>query len=166
MVRLKHNTVFSEQRKLDRVNTRAWQESLTHSTFKLHLPQCSKCVMFPVKPLLLLFRWGGWIPMQLLPAVLTCPVLSCPVLSCPVLSCPSCPWLPWPIWDSHTETCHADVLLKDRGRCLPQPVSLCVPLSPLLNPALALLTLFSSPPPPRLSLSRGTRRGSPPVHPP
>lgn len=75
-----------------------------------------------------------------------CPHLSCPVLSCPVLSHPSCPWLPWPIRDSHTETCHADVLVKDRGRCLPQPVSLCVPLSPLLNPALALLTLFSSPP--------------------
>ncbi len=87
---------------------------------------------------------GEWIPLQLLPAVLTCPVLSCPVLSCPVLSCASCPWLPWPIRDSHTETCHADVLLKDRGRCLLHPsVSVC--LCPPLNPALALLTLFSSP---------------------
>lgn len=131
---------------------------------KLHLTQCSKCVMFPFQPVLLLF----WLGVNTHATPTCCPdlswsVLTCPVLICPVLSCPSCPWLRWPIWDSHTETCHhAGVLLKDRGRCLLH-LSVSVCLCPPLNPALALLTLFSSP---FLSLSRGTRRGSPPVHPP
>ena len=164
MVRLKHNTVFSEQRKLDRVNTRAWQESLTHSTFKLHLPQCSKCVMFPVKPLLLLFRWGGWIPMQLLPAVLTCPVLSCPVLSCPVLSIMPLAAL------AHLRQSHRDLSCRcppERQRALSASTrqSLCASV-PLAQPGFGSVNPLLFSPPPSLSLSRGTRRGSPPVHPP
>lgn len=104
------------------------------------LTRCAEGVMFPIKPVLLSFWWG--VKPQKTPTC--CPDLSCPVLYCPILSCPSCPWLPWPIRDSHTETCHAEVLLKDRGRCLLHPsVSVC--LCPPLHPALALLTLFSSP---------------------
>lgn len=97
---------------------------------------------------------GEWIPMQHLPAVLTfiIPLLSCPV--CHALGClgPS---------ETVTETCHADVLLRDGGRCLLHPsvsVCLCTPAQPGFGSVKPLL--FSPP------LSRGTRRGSPPVHPP
>lgn len=82
---------------------------------------------------------GKWIPVQLLPAVLTC-------LSCPVLFCPSFPWLPWPTWDSHTETNHTDVLLTDRGRCLLLCFSLCVPLSPAQPGFGSVNPLLFSPP--------------------
>lgn len=71
---------------------------------------------------------GEWIPVGLLPAVLTFFVFSCPVLPCS-----SYPWLPRPIYNSHTETCQPDIL-NYRGRCLPA-LSVSVCLCPLLSPA-------------------------------
>lgn len=112
----------------------------------------SDCAMFPVKPVPIEFPCKSYL--------LSCPFLSCPVLSCPDLTwpdltCLSCPWLPWLIWDSHTETYHADVLLTDRGRCLLHCLSLCVPLPPAQPGFGSVNPLLFSPP---LSLSRHQAR--------
>lgn len=111
----------------------------------------SDCAMFPVKPVPIEFPCKSYL-------------LSCPFLSCPVLSFLSSPDLTWPLCHapgclgpSETVTQRPITQMSSRqtegAACFTASVSVC--LCPPLNPALALLTLFSSP---LLSLSRHQAR--------
>lgn len=121
------------------------------------LTRCAEGVMFPIKPVLLSFWWGVKPPKN--SYLLSWPVLSCTVLSYPVLSVMPLAAL------AHPRQSHRDLSCRsppERQRALSAPpISLCVPLSPAPPGFGSVNPLLFSPP-----LSRGTRRGSPPVHPP
>lgn len=98
-----------------------------------------------------------------------CPVLSCPVLSCPVLSCLVLSIMPLAAL-AHPRQSHRDLSRRcppERQRTLSAPTrqSLCASV-PLAQPSFGSVNPLLFSPLLCLSLSRGTRRGSPPVHPP